>query len=78
MQFFWWAVLGLATTWGVLKFFLDVRAVSQARKEGWRLSQALAAQITTSGPEPIEPVSNDASIASAEDRAVLEEDRQAA
>jgi len=78
MQIFLWTVVGLATAWGLLKFFLDVHAVVLARKEGWRLSRELAERATTNSPEPIECDVNDALPAAAENRAVLEEDRKAA
>jgi hypothetical protein len=79
MRMFWWVVLGLATTWGVLKFFLDVHAASLARKEGLRLAHHLAERIAESALEPLEADPSDAQpIASVENGAVPEVNRQAA
>jgi hypothetical protein len=79
MQIFWWVVLGLAATCGLLKFFLDVHATALARKEGLRLAHHLAERITEDAPEPLESDPSDARvIASVEHRAVHEADRQAA
>ena len=80
MRMFWWVVLGLATTWGVLKFFLDVHAASLARKEGLRLAHHLAARMAESALEPLDADPSDARpIASVENGAAREVvDRQAA
>jgi len=77
MQIFWW-LLGLATAWGLLRFFRGVQAIERMRKEGLRLSRELAEGITTNGPEPIEWELSDISTAAVENRAVPEEDRKAA
>ena len=77
MKIFWVAV-GLAITWGLLKFCLDVRAARRAREEDMRLFRDLAERAGAGRPEPIAWDSNDASMASAENRATREEDRKAA
>jgi len=77
MKIFWIAV-GLAITGGLLKFCLDVRAAWLARKEDLRLFRYLAERAGAGGPEPIAWESNDASMASAEERAARTQDRKAA
>jgi len=77
MKIFWIAV-GLAITWGLLKFCLDVRAAWLARQEDLRLVRDLAERAGAGRPEPIAWELNDASIVSAETRAARAEDRKAA
>jgi len=76
MKIFWVAV-GLAITWGLLKFCLDVRAARRAREEDMRLFRDLAERAGAGKPEPIAWESDDA-VASAEKRAARAEDRKAA
>jgi len=77
MKIFWVAV-GLAITWGLLKFCLDVRAARRAREEDMRLFRDLAERAGAGRPEPIAWESSDASTASAGKRAARAEDRKAA
>jgi len=77
MKFFW-AALGLAITWGLLKFFLDVRTAWLARQEDLWLVRHLAERAGPGWPEPIPWESDDPSMASAENRALPDEDRKAA
>jgi hypothetical protein len=73
-----WIALGLAITWGLLKFCLDVRRARLARQEDLRLFHDLAERAGRGKPEPIAWESNDSSVASAENRAARDEDRKAA
>jgi len=77
MKIFWIGV-GLAITWGLLKFCLDVRASLLTRQADLRLLHDLAERAGAGKPEPIAWDSNDASMASAEKRAARDEDRKAA